>query len=63
MLIYEQAFEDLVATKVFVPVAAHTSSVAKEFVKYRSTADREDIKKSVDKMSQVNLKKWLTKAQ
>ncbi|KAF5388236.1 hypothetical protein D9615_000436 [Tricholomella constricta] len=57
------AFEDLIATKVFVPVAAFAPSEAKEFVKYRSVVDREDVKKAVDKMSQVNLKKWLTKAQ
>ncbi|KAG5649040.1 hypothetical protein DXG03_000389 [Asterophora parasitica] len=57
------AFEDLIATKVFVPVAAYASSVAKEFIKYRSVVDREDVKKAVDKISQVSLKKWLTKAQ
>ncbi|KAG5652457.1 hypothetical protein H0H81_004953 [Sphagnurus paluster] len=57
------SFETLVSAKVFVAIAAYTPSVAKEFVKYRSVVDREEVKKAVDKMSQVNLKKWLTKAQ
>ncbi|KAF8076418.1 origin recognition complex subunit 4 C-terminus-domain-containing protein [Lyophyllum atratum] len=57
------AFEDLISTRVFVAAAAYAPSVAKEFVKYRSAVDREAVKKAVDKMNQVNLKKWLTKAQ
>ncbi|KAG6916101.1 hypothetical protein DXG01_008428 [Tephrocybe rancida] len=56
------AFENLVVIKAFVAVAAHTQSVAKEFIKYRSAIEREDVRRAVDKMSQVNLKKWLTKA-
>lgn len=60
---YDQAFEDLVAAKVFVSVAAYAPSVAKEFVKYRSVVNREEVKKAVDKTGQVNLRKWLTKAQ
>ncbi|KAG6836517.1 hypothetical protein H0H93_007194 [Arthromyces matolae] len=55
-------FEDLVAMRVFVPVAAYAQSTAKEFVKYRSVIEREDVKKAVEKIGQVNLKKWLTKA-
>lgn len=57
-----QAFENLVAMRAFVPVVAYAQSVAKEFVKYRSVVEREDVRKAVEKMSQVNLKKWLTKA-
>ncbi|GLB33839.1 putative origin recognition complex (ORC) subunit 4 C-terminus [Lyophyllum shimeji] len=57
------AFEDLISTKVFLLAAAYAPSVAKEFVKYRSVIDRESVKKAVDKLNQVNLKKWLTKAQ
>ncbi|KAG6899445.1 hypothetical protein C0993_010282 [Termitomyces sp. T159_Od127] len=55
-------FENLVAMRAFVPVVAYAQSVAKEFVKYRSVIEREDVKKAVEKMGQVNLKKWLTKA-
>ncbi|KAG6861587.1 hypothetical protein C0995_014494 [Termitomyces sp. Mi166 len=56
------AFEDLVAMRAFVPAVAYAQSVAKEFVKYRSVIEREDVKRAVEKMSQVNLRKWLTKA-
>ncbi|KAG5351316.1 hypothetical protein C0989_007017 [Termitomyces sp. Mn162] len=57
-----QAFEDLIAMRAFIPVVAYTQSIAKQFVKYRSVIEREDVKKAVEKMNQVNLKKWLTKA-
>ncbi|KAG6895206.1 hypothetical protein C0992_002597 [Termitomyces sp. T32_za158] len=57
-----QAFENLVAIRAFVPVVAYAQSIAKEFIKYRSVIEREDIKKAVERVGQVNLKKWLTKA-
>lgn len=49
--------------KLFVGVAALSSNIAKEFVKYRSVVEREDVKKAVEKTGHINLKKWLSKAQ
>jgi len=57
------AFESLADAHVFVPTAAPNSSIAKEFVKYRCVPERDDIKKAVDKCGQINVKKWLSKAQ
>ncbi|RDB22882.1 Origin recognition complex subunit 4 [Hypsizygus marmoreus] len=57
------AFEELVTKKIFISVNAFAPSIAKEFVKCRSAIDRDEVKKAVDKMGQVNLRKWLTKAQ
>ncbi|KAG6844905.1 hypothetical protein H0H87_002604 [Tephrocybe sp. NHM501043] len=62
MLTRMLAFEDLITIQVFVPTTAYVPSVAREFIKYRSVVEREDVKKAVDKMGQVNLKKWLAKA-
>jgi origin recognition complex subunit 4 len=49
--------------RAFVHVAASSSSVAKEFLRYRCVVEREEVKKAVEKMGQTNLKKWLSKAQ
>ncbi|KAF8716681.1 hypothetical protein AX14_012246 [Amanita brunnescens Koide BX004] len=57
------AFESLVSGHIFVPTTAPNSSIAKEFVKYRCVPERDDIKKAVDKCGQINVKKWLSKAQ
>ena len=57
-----QAFEDLTDAKVFLSVNAHSQSIAKEFIKYHSVVNRDDVKKAVDITGQVNLRKWLTKA-
>lgn len=49
--------------RVFVNVAAASSMVAKEFVKYRSSVEREDVKRAVEKLGTMSLKKWLGKSQ
>ncbi|KIK98042.1 hypothetical protein PAXRUDRAFT_824314 [Paxillus rubicundulus Ve08.2h10] len=55
-------FEQLWAARMFTPVAAPSSSIAPEFVRYRCLVAREDVKQAVDMMGQTNLKKWLHKA-
>jgi hypothetical protein len=57
-----QAFEMLVASKVFVATAAPSATMACEFVRYRCVVERGDIKKATEEMGQTNLKKWLSKA-
>ncbi|KAI0081783.1 hypothetical protein K474DRAFT_1587114 [Panus rudis PR-1116 ss-1] len=55
------SFEKLVSLKVFIPVAAPSVGIAKEFVRYRCSLERADVKTAVDKLGQLNLKKWFTK--
>jgi len=52
-----------VSARVFVSVSATSSMVAKEFVKYRSSVEREEVKKTVEKLGTMSLKKWLGKSQ
>jgi origin recognition complex subunit 4 len=63
MTLYLQAFEDLIAAKIFVCTIAAPSSIAKQFIKYRCAVDRLDIKAIIEKSGNTNLKKWLNKAQ
>jgi len=58
-----QAFESLLAGRIFTCVAASSSSIAPGFTRYRSVLTWEEVKKAVDKMGKTSLKKWLTKAQ
>lgn len=51
------------SVRVFVGVAAASSMVSKEFVKYRSNVDREEVKRTVEKLGTMSLKKWLGKSQ
>ena len=53
----------MVNVRVFVGVSAVTSLVAKEFVKYRSGVEREEVKRTVEKLGTMSLKKWLGKSQ
>lgn len=61
-----QAFERLGDLRVFLPAAAAAAggagSVAKEFVLHRSVVERFEVKRAVDAIGQLSLKKWLTKA-
>jgi len=57
------AFEHLVNMKVFVAVSATSSTVAKQFVKYRSSLEREEVKRTVEKLGTMSLKRWLGKSQ
>jgi len=52
-----------VSVRVFVGVSAASSMVRKEFVKYRSSVEREEVKKTVEKLGTMSLKKWLGKSQ
>ncbi|KAI0682645.1 origin recognition complex subunit 4 C-terminus-domain-containing protein [Earliella scabrosa] len=56
------AFERLVDLHVFMPAAAPSASIGKVFALHRSTVDRFAVRKAVDTIGQLNLKKWLTKA-
>ncbi|KIJ20046.1 hypothetical protein PAXINDRAFT_107733 [Paxillus involutus ATCC 200175] len=57
-----EGFEQLLAARMFTPVAAPSSSIAPGFVRYRCLVAREDVKQAVDMTGQTNLKKWLHKA-
>ncbi|KAI0068834.1 hypothetical protein BV25DRAFT_1791509 [Artomyces pyxidatus] len=57
------AFEQLISTRVFVPLAAASATVGREFVRYRCMVEREDVKRAVEAIGQTNLRKWLHKAQ
>ncbi|KDQ64531.1 hypothetical protein JAAARDRAFT_116424 [Jaapia argillacea MUCL 33604] len=57
------AFEHLVDTRVFVNAGpAVNANSGREFVKYRCVLGREDVKRTVEKIGQTNLKKWFSKA-
>lgn len=60
---YLQNFETLIAQHLFVATAAPVTGTGREFLRYRCSVDRSDVKKTVEKMGQLNLKKWLNKAQ
>jgi origin recognition complex subunit 4 len=49
--------------QIFLSVTPLSPSITKEFLKYRSRVDRAEVKKAIETTGQVNLKKWLTKAQ
>ncbi|KAI0329572.1 hypothetical protein GY45DRAFT_1252721 [Cubamyces sp. BRFM 1775] len=57
------AFERLADLRIFLSAAAPGSTVGREFALYRSAVDRFAVKKAVETMGQLNLKKWFTKAQ
>ncbi|RPD66784.1 hypothetical protein L226DRAFT_453333 [Lentinus tigrinus ALCF2SS1-7] len=56
------AFERLVDLRIFLPAASPATSVAKEFALHRCAVDRFAVKKAVEQMGQLNLRKWLTKS-
>ncbi|PIL37477.1 hypothetical protein GSI_01171 [Ganoderma sinense ZZ0214-1] len=56
------AFERLVELRVFLPAAAPAASIAKEFALHRSAVDRFEVRRAVDAIGQLTLKKWFTKA-
>ncbi|KAJ7283624.1 origin recognition complex subunit 4 C-terminus-domain-containing protein [Mycena rebaudengoi] len=53
------AFEGLVSARIIVAAAAPSTSIAKEFAKFRVVVGKEDVKRA---LTDVNLKKWLLKA-
>lgn len=48
--------------RIFVPAAAPGASISKEFALHRSSVDRFAVKKAVETIGQLSLKKWFTKA-
>ncbi|KAH9854982.1 origin recognition complex subunit 4 C-terminus-domain-containing protein [Lenzites betulinus] len=57
------AFERLADLRIFLPAAAPGATVGPEFALYRSVVDRFTVKKAVETIGQLSLKKWFTKAQ
>ncbi|KAL0949531.1 hypothetical protein HGRIS_009581 [Hohenbuehelia grisea] len=57
------AFEELTRLRILVSAVAPSSSVAREFHKYRCVMDYEDVKKAILKTGHMHLKKWMNKAQ
>ncbi|KAI0092429.1 origin recognition complex subunit 4 C-terminus-domain-containing protein [Irpex rosettiformis] len=58
-----RTFETLIAQKLFVALAPPSLGTGKEFTKYRCVAERSDVKRAVEKMGQLSLRKWFSKAQ
>ncbi|KAI0716033.1 AAA ATPase domain-containing protein [Cerioporus squamosus] len=56
------AFERLVDLRIFLPTVSPAASIAKEFTLHRSAVDRAAVKKAVDQVGQMSLRKWFTKA-
>ncbi|KAI0355340.1 hypothetical protein OH77DRAFT_1403202 [Trametes cingulata] len=57
------AFERLADLRIFYPAAAPATTIGRQFALYRSAVDRFAVKKAVETIGQLNLKKWFTKAQ
>ncbi|PSR73386.1 hypothetical protein PHLCEN_2v10678 [Hermanssonia centrifuga] len=57
------AFEKLVCLGVFTPATAPAVGTGREFVRYRCTADRNDVKEVINKTGPLSLQKWFRKAQ
>ncbi|KAJ3576191.1 hypothetical protein NP233_g584 [Leucocoprinus birnbaumii] len=57
------AFEHLISSRIFIASTAYSNSIAKEFFRYRTTLEKDDVKKVIEKAGQVTLKKWLNKAE
>jgi len=57
------AFEQLASTRAFVPITASAANIAKEFMKYRCAIEREDVKKAVEKIGHMSMRKWFGKSQ
>ncbi|KAL1944147.1 hypothetical protein VTO73DRAFT_3332 [Trametes versicolor] len=57
------AFERLADLRIFQPAAAPGMTTGREFALYRSAVDRFAVKKAVEMVGQLSLKKWFTKAQ
>lgn len=58
-----QTFERLISQRLFVATTAPGLGTGREFIRYKCAVDRADVKKTVEKTGQLNLKKWFTKAQ
>ena len=61
-LIFSQAFERLMDLRIFLAAAAPAASISRQFALHRSAVDRFAVKTAVEKIGQLNLKKWFTKS-
>lgn len=62
---WRQAFEQLVEIRVFQPVLGTGASVTgagREFVKYRCTIPREEVRRLAEKHGSTDVKSWLVSA-
>ena len=57
-----QACEQLVLLRVFIAVAPMSVATEPEFVRYRCAVDRAEVKRTVEQIGQLNLKKWFSKS-
>ncbi|KAH9076981.1 origin recognition complex subunit 4 C-terminus-domain-containing protein [Lactarius deliciosus] len=57
------AFEQLVATKVFVAVTPIPAGTMKQFVRYKCMVEKEGIRQMVSAKGQTNLNQWLKRSQ
>ncbi|KAJ3778859.1 origin recognition complex subunit 4 C-terminus-domain-containing protein [Lentinula raphanica] len=56
------AFEQLISAQIFVSLSGPTVNLGKNFLKYRCSVNREDIRKSVEKNGHSSLTKFLKRA-
>ncbi|KDQ29426.1 hypothetical protein PLEOSDRAFT_1112272 [Pleurotus ostreatus PC15] len=57
------AFEEFIASRIFVCVMPATAVVSKEFIKYRCTVEFDDLRKAVARTGHAHLKRWMNKPQ
>ena len=58
-----EAFEHLIATKVFVCMSPVAAGTTKEFVRYQSMVEKEDVRQMVAAIGQTTLNQWFKRAQ
>ena len=57
-----QAYEQLVSLRVFVPIGQVSIGTKAEFVRHRCAVERVEVKRVVEQIGQLNLKKWFSKS-
>ena len=57
------ALEELVRMDIFSMASLASVGLSKDFIRYRSTVEREDVKLTIERVGQTSLKKWFGKAQ
>jgi origin recognition complex subunit 4 len=58
-----KAFEQLIATKVFVSANPVPAGTMKEFVRYKCMVEKEEVRQMVSALGQTNLNQWFKRAQ
>jgi origin recognition complex subunit 4 len=59
LLLFMQAFEDLISVRIFQPIGPVSATTAKQYIKYRCAVERYEIKEGIEKQGNTNLKHWL----